>query len=137
MPILIDATRIDVIIRDCLYRAEELTEPGKAPEDAVIVDALTQKFGFHPQRLEGYRAEVWQLCQQLPTAFHEDTGGGWSFLNMCMDKEENLWGQHRDCEALLALAVGLSIMTILLPREMWGAFPGGMPYVMVQRETAR
>jgi hypothetical protein len=34
-------------------------------------------------------------------------------------------------EQLLALGTATRQMTILMPREMWDMFPGGMPYIAI------
>lgn len=72
------------------------------------------------------------MCEQLPESFHESKGGGWSFLNMCEDKGGNQWsGTHKTMEQLLCLGMAMNKMKILLPREVWKIFPGGMPYVAI------
>lgn len=122
------AERVDKVIKDCLYKAEEIPD-GKPPVDAVIVKGIVRDFAFHPGRLAAHRADVAAMCDELPDNFHKSKGGGWSFLNLCMDKHGNQWGEQSDGEALVVLAVGTEQGGYPLPREMWNVLPGGMPYV--------
>jgi hypothetical protein len=122
------AERVEKVITECLYKTDEVPN-GKPPEDAVIVNGIVRNFAFHPGRLAAHKADVAALCDELPDNFHRSKGGGWSFLNLCMDKDGNQWGEHSNCEALVALAIGTEQGGYPLPREMWDALPGGMPYV--------
>jgi hypothetical protein len=68
--------------------------------------------------------------------FHRHTeesgGGGWSFLNFCQDRHGTLWtGMHQTCEELIVLGIGLGMVKWCLPRGMWDALPGGMPYLVI------
>lgn len=102
------------------------------PDNVVIVEGVVKKVGFHPERLESYRAEVIELLSQLPESFNEKPDGGWSFLQAHMTNEGVHWGEHHDVEALLLLGLGLGLVGYLLPREFWNTMPGGMPYFMIK-----
>lgn len=122
------ASRVDEVMADCLFKPEEM--PGdKPPENAVIVEGLVRSFAFHPDRIAARKADVAALCNELPDAFHKSKGGGWSFLNLCMDRHGHQWGEHVNCEALVALAIGTGQGGYPLPRDMWPALPGAVPYV--------
>jgi len=128
---LIDPEQVNAAFLDCLYNSEEIT--GKQPEDAVIVEGVLQKFGFHPQRLESHRQEVANWLLALPSPFLESKGGGWSFLNACQDRNDEQWtGLHVRMDQLFSLGIGLGLAGYLMPRDMWEVFPGGMPYVVVK-----
>jgi hypothetical protein len=103
---------------------------GVPPSDAIIVDGIVRKFALHRQRLESHRPGVIEMLSALPDEFFEGKGGGWTFLNMCNDKGGHQWAEHRDMEALCVLAIGLKLGHFQMPREMWSAFPGGVPYVV-------
>ena len=135
---MIDANRISEIMKDVLYTKEELVgmKPGEIPEGCIVVNGIMNNFGFHPERLKSHEDEIVGMLEQLPYQFrekgtHEKAGGGWTFLNACADREDNLWGQHKDVEILFCLAIGLKRAQWVTPREMWGMFPGGMPYVSI------
>jgi hypothetical protein len=138
---LIDSERVVEILKDCLYTGEELDPLGEVsltnlPEGAVIAEGIMHPFGFHPERLESHRAEVTTMLQNLPQAFRETEhggGGGWSFLMACNDRNDVQWtGLHQTMDALFSLGKGLGLVEWLMPRELWPAFPGGMPYVVVK-----
>lgn len=119
------AEKVMAILMDCLF---ERTEP--ADSDVLVVDGIVRKFGLHPERLESHRQEVKDILREMPRQFFKvNGGGGWSFLNLCNDKNGNQWGEHLHMEALVVLAIGLKLGRYCLPRNMWNVFPGGMPYV--------
>lgn len=128
------AEAVTAIMADCLYRHDEIAG-GKVPDDAVLVEGVVRKYGLHPGRLASHKAEIADLLADLPTEFQPspEGGGGWSFLNACMDKNGRHWGEHRDMEALFVLGIATEQAAWLLPREMWDAMPGGMPYVGIKR----
>ena len=72
------------------------------------------------------------MLENLPLDFQENSGGGMSFLKACDDQEGNQWtGLHRRMEELFVLGTGLGKVKCLMPRELWAALPGGMPYYVV------
>jgi hypothetical protein len=132
---LINSQRVTDILRDCLYRPEEITGDA-VPEGAIIVEGILRNFGLHPERLESHRAEVTEMLSHLPTQFRDSAhggDGGWSFLNACQDANDEQWTSfHQTMDALFVLGIGLGLAAWLLPRGMWDALPGGMPYVVVR-----
>jgi hypothetical protein len=126
----IDAKEVETVLLDCLFKPEELVG-GKPPSDAVLVEGITSKFGFHPGRLESHKGRIKAWLAALPPQFRKNSGGGWSFLNACMDADDNQWGEHRDVENLFSLGIGCGLAECQIPREMWRLFPGGMPYYAV------
>lgn len=139
------AENVDTIIKDCLFTDEEVvdlslhgvdsndTEALAEAGHAVIVAGVVRSFGFHPERLEKHRDDVKSMLAQLPEEFREDKGGGMSFLNAVVRADGEQWGEHMNVDALFTMAVGLKLATYMLPREMWSAFPGGMPYISVHK----
>jgi hypothetical protein len=65
----------------------------------------------------------------LPKEFK--TGGGASFMNACMTVEGELWGQHQNIDELLCLGLAINKVKFFIPKEMWSALPGGMPFFVV------
>jgi hypothetical protein len=108
---------------------------GTTPEGCVEVEGIMSRFGLHPQRLEDHRTEVGAWLMALPHTFRKSSGGGWSFLNACHDEDGNQWGEHRNMEQLFVLGIALGLARWLLPRDMWPAFPGGMPYVGIDDDA--
>ncbi|PZU95550.1 MAG: hypothetical protein DI527_00650 [Chelatococcus sp.] len=128
---VLTADRVHEIARHCLFKADEFPEDGSMPAGAIRVDAVNAAFGFHPERIAEKRADIAALLAELPEAFMSDKGGGFSFLNACVDRLDRPWGEHRDVEALLALGLATGLASFLMPRDMWDALPGGLPYFVV------
>lgn len=128
-------TRDNVIevTRDCLYSPEEAPSPENSPppEGAILVEGIIRNWGFHPQRLESHREDVRSMLSELSDQFMLSKGGGWSFMNASFTKDETFWGDQQDAECLICLAIGLNLTKFQLPKFLWEAFPGGVPYVTV------
>jgi hypothetical protein len=127
------ATNVQDIFARCLYQEGDLCglEKGEIPADCVRGEGIVMKAGFHPGRVEEAKPAIKELLAQLPEQFHKATGGGWSFLQMCVDKEGNQWGEHRNMDELLCLGIAAGMAAYCMPRDMWEMLPGGMPYVVL------
>jgi hypothetical protein len=121
----LNAKRVSELLVDCLFLDDE------NQDGAMIGRGIIHDYAFHPVRLEAHREEVAAMLADLPDEFHQSKGGGWSFLNACMDRDGNHWAEHHTIEQLLALGGALGMAKILMPREMWKICPGGMPYFSV------
>src|SRR4029077_9475566 len=119
----------------CLFQQEEID--ANSHVGAVMVEGLVNTFGFHPGRVAEKKPEIAALLAQLPEAFFSDSGGGMSFLNACVDKDGDQWGEHRDMEALFALGQAVGLVTCPLSRAFWSSLPGGVPYFMVNADKVR
>jgi hypothetical protein len=125
----INPKRIEEMFMSCLYKSEEISN-GQLPEGAIITEGLQNKFGFHPERLSVCKEEILSYVNELKPDFLSSGGGGTSFLNLCEDKDGNQWtGMHSIMEQFFCLASGLGLAGFCLPRELWAALPGGMPYI--------
>ena len=122
--------KVEEIFLDCLFKEHEIIE-GKPSLEPVEVKGVVNNFGFHPKRLAIHKDQITELLQELPPEFFQDSGGGWTFLNACVDKHGNQWGEHQNIEQLFCLGIGLGMVKYQLPREMWAVLPGGMPYVVI------
>lgn len=123
------AERVDNIFRDSLFIQEELEEAEGTPENAILIEGIVSNYGFNPDRLATHKDEISDILKLMPDEFQKDTGGGMSFLNLCMDKDGNQWGEHRNMEQLVVLAIATGQGKYSLPRRMWPALPGSMPYI--------
>ncbi len=122
----INPERVHAIFFDCLFKEGEDTSKH------VKVEGITANVGFHPERLNGHKAEIEAMLNELADDFKKSGGGGMSFLNACNDKYGNQWtGLHQRMEQLFQLGIGVGKAELLMPREMWGVLPGGMPYCVV------
>jgi len=120
---------VNTIFEDCLFRDKEDTSK------AIIAHGIVSNFGYHPERIEKHKEDIYSMLKQLPDSFQEKNGGGMSFLNACMDNKGNQWGKHRDMEQLFCLGIAAELCTCLLPKKMWSALPGGMPYYAVKERA--
>ena len=119
---------VETVLMDCLFDDNPTPEE---LEKAIIVDGITGKYGFDPQKIENHADDISSMLKQLPGAFQEKIGGGWSFLNACVREDDVHWGEHNNIEALLVLGIASGWAKIQLPRELWGSLPGGVPYFVV------
>jgi hypothetical protein len=120
---MLDPNRVEEIFVDCLADGRE---------DHVVAEGITCKVGLNPTRLENHRSEIEAMLDELPDEFKRSVGGGWSFLNACNDKHGNQWtGLHQRMEQLFQLGIGIGKVEAQLPRKMWAALPGGMPYYVI------
>src|SRR5262249_49496804 len=104
--------------------------------EPLAVEGIVATFGFHPERIEAHRSEVLVFLSEVSPDFLSTGGGGMSFLNLCMDRHGHQWGEHRNMEQLVCLPIGLKLGSYLMPRDLWSAFPGGMPYVCFTLQEA-
>lgn len=96
------------------------------------VMGVAHKFSFDSKMLNENQDEINDMLRQLPENFMEGSGGGWSFLMACNDKNGEQWtGLHLRMEQLFAMGEAIGKVKSLLPRELWKALPGGVPYYVV------
>lgn len=99
------------------------------------IDGIAFRVRFDRAKLASHAELILAMLLELPLKFRESTapdGGGWSFLNACDDRHSRQWtGLHRSMSELFCLGMGLGLVRCLVPREMWEALPGGMPYYVV------
>jgi len=131
---------VHAILAYCLFNEgglPEIPEETRKSEQATI-DFLKSKevactFGegvmlhalFHQGRLEEKAPEIKDMLRQLPKSF--DAHGeekGHSFLSAYMNRDGNLWGQHRDMDALFVLGIGPRLATSSQISKRWG---GSLP----------
>ena len=122
------AKRVTEIFTECLHNPDE-----DADEFRKEVTGLHCQMDFHTQRLSEYREEIITLLNEFPDPFKKGKGDGWSFLNMCVDKNGRQWADtHFTCDQLLSLGLAVNALEFTLAeRQMWAIFPGGMPYITV------
>jgi len=118
------------VFDSCLYDASENTD------NHFRVDGITKSIDFTPEKLKENEQNIVKMLQRLPDQFQKDGGGGWSFLNTCEDNMGNQWsGDHAQMEKLVLLGIGVGKVKFSMPKEWWSAFPGGMPYLVIDLEA--
>ncbi len=122
-----NSTRVTELFKDCLFKEGEPTD------NYVPVEGITVKMGFHPERLSSHKEELKNMIDELHPNFTE--GGGWTFLNLCEDRHGNQWAStHQVMQEFYLMCAGNELAKFALPREVWGSMPGGMPYVVFNKE---
>jgi len=129
------ADKINEVLFDCFFKPEELVDGTKMPSNGIMVEGVVNNFGFNPERIEKNKEKIRSFLNMMPSEFHKNSGGGWSFLNLCMDANGNQWGEHSNMEALVALGIASNMAKYVLPKELWSALPGGVPYVVFDTEV--
>jgi hypothetical protein len=125
---ILTGDHVNAVFADCLFK------DGEDTSEYIVAEGIVRTVGFHPGRIEEHRQEIHDMLAELPDEFKTSGGGGMSFLNACIDKHGNQWtGLHLTQEQLVQLGIAIGEVEYCLPREAWGAFPGGMPYFMVKQ----
>lgn len=120
------ADRVEELFRFCLFEEDE------DQSDGILVPGIVHDAKLHPGRVNESRGEIVAMLGELPEGFRRSAGGGWSFLAMCDDRHGEQWtGLHQTMELLCFLGIAAGAARWLLPREVWEALPGGMPYLTV------
>lgn len=135
--IMINANRVTEMVKNSLFNDDEIID-GIPTTEPIKVNGIMHNIGFHKERLESHRDEVKAMLAELPLVFQPGGGGGYSFLQMCMTKDDEQWTSlHRVMEELCVLAIGLKLGAFPMPRELWHVLPGGMPYFSVVDESVK
>jgi hypothetical protein len=116
------AEKVHELMMDCLNGKEE---------GAVMVEGIVRTFGLNPEKLTFHHNRIKEILDDMQPPFHVSSGGGWTFLNLCEDRDGVHWAEHPTMESMVALGIGAGMVKYCMPKEMWSAFPGGMPYLMI------
>ena len=122
---------------DALFSVYKMTcdREGDEPQDWVIIESVQKTLRYSQTRLARCRPQILALLAELPTEFrsvHLGGGGGWTFLNACIDVHGRHWGEHAHVDLLISLGLAIEAVQFGLPREYWPALPGGLPYFEVK-----
>lgn len=117
---------------DCLFETKEEAEAAIESGDAVQVEGIVWNVVFKKAKLDEHAELIMRMLMELPEAFRQTGGGGWSFLNACDDRHGNQWTSfHETMGMLFMMGMAIDKVTMPIPREMWNILPGGMPYYVV------
>ena len=126
--VVLDPERVETIFLDCLFK------DGEDTSNHIVAEGIVRTVGFNPERVERHKTEIEALLDELPDQFKKSRGGGWSFLNACLDRHGNEWtGLQMRMEQLFQLGIAIGKVEYQLPRDVWSALPGGMPYLVVNK----
>lgn len=130
------AENVHATVKYCLPESMSDADREKLQKDEevpgiILVKGVVGGFAFVTAKLEEKRADVEAMLKELPVEFMKTGGGGYSFLNACMTKDGDHWGEQPTVGELVCLGLGLKLVDFVMPREMWPVLPGGMPYFVV------
>jgi len=73
------------------------------------------------------------MLEYLPVEFNAGSGGGASFLNFVLNKNEHTWtDSYGHAEELLLLGLAIDKIQYAIPRPLWQVLPGSAPYVIIK-----
>ena len=101
-------------------------------DSGIVIAGPVNTFMMSKEKLKEEEDNIYSMLKQLPDEFMQDSGGGMSFLNACIRKDGVQWGEHYAIEMLLILGFGINKAEYCLPKELWSALPGGMPYFVIK-----
>lgn len=125
------ASMVRETISALLYTDAECAALGIDPEGddlppgGVVVEGIVNTFVFHPERLMEAAPKVKEMLTRIGCLNTNEDGK--AFVSLCQEIDGTLWGQHRDMEGLVCLALGLGWAQGVFPREFWSALPAGLP----------
>lgn len=123
-PMKLTSENVEAIFKDCLAESA-----GKATQ---IISGVIIRAGFNRDKVTANRDNILSMLSYLPKEFHALKGGGWTFLNLCVDADGTWWTDlHQMCDKLLTLGIAIGAVKFVFQRGLWQCFPGGMPYVVV------
>jgi hypothetical protein len=112
--------------------AECLQEENHESRNQIKVEGIVTTAFFDLDILKNHTTEIVKMLNELPANFNINTGGGWSFLMACKDKNGIQWtGSHDVMEKLFMLGIAINKVKYLLPKSHWHMFYGGMPYLTI------
>lgn len=107
-------------------------------EGMTVVEGVKIKTVFSPAKIKENHGKIRDMLECLDDNFFVGKGGGWSFLNMCVDKHGKLWtGDHMQCDRLICLGLAANLLQFTLPRDVWYVLPGEVPYISVYHRYNR
>lgn len=128
---VLSSQKVDYVYQQCMYRGEI-----GCPTTDIL--GVKMKSTFRLDKLWKYRQNIILMLDELPAPFHVGSGDGWTFLNMCVDKNGRQWcDSHLVCDMLVCLGIAIGAVEFTLPdREAWPALAGGMPYITVNTKKS-
>lgn len=99
-------------------------------ENSVLVHGIMFKAYLD---VKDHEEDIRSMLAELPNTFMKEHGGGWSFLNGCVDKNDVQWtSEQRIVDLLFCLGQAAGMVKYLFEdRDLWKLLPGGVPYVCI------
>lgn len=126
------SSNVHNIFTDCLFE-EQPTKGSKY----ILVKGLTVTVGFNPTKIKQHENEIIDLLNQINPNFKESVGGGYSFIYLCNDLNDNQWCDQPVAQEFMLLAMAVGRMTYSIDRTLWAALPGRVPYLVIPNEPIK
>jgi hypothetical protein len=98
----------------------------------VVVESWMMRHTFSIKALMDYREEIVRMLLCLPAGFRVDVSGGGSVMMGDRRDDGTYWTNDiAVLERLLALGLGVNLITFCAPREKWHELPGKVPYFRI------
>ena len=98
--------------------------------EGVVINGIVASYRMN---VKGSEIDISNLLSQLPDAFHQGKGGGYTFLDMCQTNSGEQWTDlHRTMEQLIVMGLATGEVEFPLPRDVWAILPGGVPYITIK-----
>jgi hypothetical protein len=122
---MINPDRVSDIFEECFISRGEV-------DGEVHVDSMAGIVSFKNNKVELHKQEIENMLCELPIEFRKTSGGGWSLLNGCIDKDGCQWtGFQSTVLQLFTLGMAIGKVNYLTPRDMWVLLPGKVPYFVI------
>lgn len=97
-PMKLTSENVEAIFKDCLAESDEKIRQ--------IISGVRIKAGFNRDKVTANRDNILSMLSCLPKEFHAFKGGGWTFLNLCVDADGRQWTDfHQMCDMLVCLGI--------------------------------
>lgn len=113
----------------CFYK------DGEDTAGHIKVQGVRGPLGLNPDRVKENSEKIKEMLFQMPKEFLRSGGGGYTFLNGCIDANGSQWGDQSNVDELICLGMAIGRVSFQMPREMWSVLPGGMPYFSIDDTT--
>jgi hypothetical protein len=108
--------------------------PEQQSDQITMGQGIIMDIAYLNDKLEKHKKDIQSMLKQLPSQFMLKEGGGWSFLNACLNKDGIQWtGDHSTIELLITLGNAIQCVEFQFPKTMWHVLPGGVPYFAVKK----
>lgn len=133
----ISATRIREIMQYSLFSEDEVNRARKKDGTFDAACVIAKMIGgntlvFCWIRLKEFKSEIRKYLDLLKDEFKEHVGGGYTFLSMCVDKNDRQWGEQISGDELFTIGNALGLCDFCIKNRLaWRHLPGGVPYIVI------
>ena len=122
----VNANDVRELYRSCLLTDDEVKDD-MPTVDFIFGEGVMSISVFNSDRIENAKEKISLLFDKIIP----DGCDNISFLNLCVDKNDNLWtGEHSTVDLLVQLGVASGEISYLVPRKEWKGLPGEMPIIV-------